>query len=398
MHIVILAGGFGERLWPASSPDFPKQFMTASDGLSFFQHALKRACLLTCLPLKETDINLREKKQANDSVIAIITRKQILAQIIKQCADFAGSLTRDIRQAFFEKLLVIVEPSSRHTAPPLALVSRYIQALCKEKGITDKPILSLTADHIIEPFEAFSANVQTAVEQAQQGRFVCFAIFPADASTGFGYIKAGECIETDVYKVDSFKEKPDAETAKQYIKSGRYYWNSGMFCFLPSFFMNELNLYAPEVAKHFPECDFSKDEPYSKTDFITAPLVNRIGRIKTIDNWTYMENAYQSVPTIAVDVALAERTDKAYAVQASFDWRDVGTWENFADLFAENENTAEVQSSGCFVYSDIPAVLCGVEDIIAVVKNGKLLITKKGSSSLLKDKTVRDFIECLDSE
>ncbi|WP_428768120.1 sugar phosphate nucleotidyltransferase [Treponema sp. HNW] len=397
MHIVILAGGFGERLWPASSPEFPKQFMALKEGLSFFQQALERAVLLTCLTSQEADTDGGEHKQADESVIAVITRKQIVTQTVKQCNDFAQGLSSDVRRLFFEKLLVIAEPSSRHTAPPLALMSRYIQALCRNKGIKEEPILSLTGDHIIEPFDAFSANVQTALEQALQGRFVCFAIPPTEASTGFGYIKAGVCAEKDVYKIDSFKEKPDAQTAQAYLKSGSYYWNSGMFCFLPSIFMNELKLHAPDIASHFPECDFSKDGTYSQNVCMTeAPSVNKIGSIKAIENWIYMENAYQSVPSLAVDVAVAERTDKAYAVRASFEWRDVGTWENFADLFSENANTAETETSGCFVYSDIPAVLCGVRDIIVVVKNGKLFITKKGSSTLLKDPSVRDFIAHLD--
>ncbi|MGI5172123.1 mannose-1-phosphate guanylyltransferase [Treponema sp. OMZ 840] len=417
MNIVILAGGFGERLWPASGSNFPKQFMRFCGGLSFFQQALRRAALLNCRDIKNfqnvksadnADIQNRKEAETGDSLIAVITRKAIFQQTVRQCADFAQTLSADMRRRFLDQLTVIAEPASRHTTAPLALACRYIQALYKQNDIKERALLSLTADHVIEPFEAFAADVQTAEKQAQSGRFVCFAISPTEASTGFGYIKTGECIETGVHTIDAFKEKPDAQTAQRYIKSGLYFWNSGMFCFLPSVFMNELNLHVPEIAKHFPECDFLQ------------PDIRETDGIKTVQSWPYMEDAYKDVPAIAADIAIAERTDKACAVNASFDWRDIGTWESFAELFDElkysasvtdgstktahsaddtkKANFIEADSSGCFVYSDIPAVLCGVKDIIAVVKNGKLFIAKKGSSSLLKDKTVRGFIEGLDLE
>jgi mannose-1-phosphate guanylyltransferase len=159
---------------------------------------------------------------------------------------------------------------------------------------------------------------------------------------------------------------------------------------LPSFFMSELNLHAPELAKHFPESGSAG-----------KPEIKKINSVALVANWQYMEDAYRKVPALSVDIALAERTRKACAIQASFIWHDIGSWEDFAALFDKKETDKDllkVHTSNCFVYSDIPAVLCGVRDIIAVVKNGKLLITKKGSSTLLKDKTVRDFIARLDKK
>lgn len=246
----------------------------------------------------------------------------------------------------------------------------------------------------------FLKIVYRGVKQAENGRFVCFAVPPLGASTGFGYIKAGAYIDSGVFKIDSFKEKPDAKTAQCYFKSGFYYWNSGMFCFLPSVFIQELKLHAPDIEQHFPE-----NISCEKMEVV------KIKGIKTLKTWLYMENAYKNVPSLPVDVAIAERTKNAYAVKTSFDWTDVGTWENFADLFRleiENEDdvidgsevnwipVAEAKTSNCFVYSDIPAVLCDVEDLIVVVKNGKLLIVKKGSSSMLKNDLIHNFVLELD--
>ena len=385
LSIVILAGGFGERLWPASEPTFPKQFMTLKSGLSFFQQSLQRSVLLTCTQDPCAD---------NNVPILVITRASIFSQTIQQCADFAASLDIDIRRCFLKKLLVIAEPVSRHTTAPLALAAMYVQTLCRQIGIPEVPILSLTSDHVIEPFVVFSKDVYRVLKVAENGHFVCFGIPPVEASTGFGYIKEGAYIEDDVFKIDSFKEKPDAKTAQFYFESGSYYWNSGMFCFLPSVFMQELKLHAPDVALHF-----SGDISYDKMNIVN------IQGIRALKDWAYMENAYRNVPALPVDVAIAERTTNAYALKTSFNWIDVGTWESFADLFQgdiENNITkgvvsdqlsvVGVEASNCFVYSDIPAVLCGVKDIIAVVKNGKLLIVKKGFSSMLKDNTVRNFI------
>lgn len=391
LSVVILAGGFGERLWPASKSTFPKQFMTLKSGLSFFQQSLQRAAMLTCA----------EKNYVQDELpILVITRKSILSETIKHCTDFAASLNVDMRRSFLKKLLVIPEPASRYTTAPLALASMYVQALCRKTGIPETPILSLTSDHVIKPFTAFSEDVYRGVKQAENGRFVCFAIPPLEASTGFGYIKAGAYINSGVFKIDSFKEKPDAKTAQCYFKSGFYYWNSGMFCFLPSVFIQELKLHAPDIEQHFPE-----NISCEKMEVV------KIKGVKTLKTWPYMENSYKNVPSLPVDVAIAERTKNAYAVKTSFDWTDVGTWENFADLFRleiENKDdvidgievnrvpVAEEKTSNCFVYSDIPAVLCDVEDLIVVVKNGKLLIVKKGSSSMLKNDLIHNFVLELD--
>jgi len=212
ISVVILAGGFGKRLWPASSHGFPKQFITPAEDISFLQQALERACYIS-----------NSGAQSTKFPILVITRKDIIDTTIKQCADFASALTQTERSIFLEKLIVVTEPCSCHTAPPITLACRYIQSTCK----TEAPILVLTSDHVIKPLSSFVSDVRTAVLQAHNGFFVCFAISPTKPATGFGYIKTGQIVNTNryknVYKIASFKEKPDSKTAQRYLKNGAYY-------------------------------------------------------------------------------------------------------------------------------------------------------------------------------
>ncbi len=366
MNILILAGGFGERLWPVSNKDFPKQFMALENGLSFLQRSLERSFLL--------------KPQGK---IFIVTRRDILNTTVEQCADFAKTLSTDERKLLEEKLIVIAEPCQKHTAPPIALISRYILAQ-KEK---EQALLVLTSDHIIAPFESFKSDVEKAITQAEKNAFVCFAIPPTEASTGFGYMQVSKTETESVFSIDMFKEKPDSETAKRYLEQGNYWWNSGMFCVLPSVFMNELEQYTPELHTAFLPIH-PEDSPY---------IENRNG-IQTISTWLYMEHTYNNSIAISVDHAVAEKSEQAFAIKSSFNWQDIGTWDSFASQFKNNNsenatvgNVAQTDCKNCFVYSDAPVVMCGVEDLLVSVKDGNVLIMKKGKSESIKE-TVSQLI------
>ncbi len=360
MNILILAGGFGERLWPVSSKEFPKQFMALDQGLSFIQLSLERALLL-------------EPKGS----IFIVTRQDILQTTVEQCKTYAQTLSSDDKKRLEQKLIVIAEPCQKHTAPPMALVCRYIQSLGNEK----EPLLVLTSDHIIHPFEQFKNDVQKAVIEAKKNRFMCFLIPPTEPATGFGYIQVSKTDEKEVFSIDLFKEKPDLETAKQYLKDGNFWWNSGMFCVLPTVFMNELTIHSPNLVQSFLPIALSE-----------SPYIEDRDGIQTISTWQYMINSYEKATAISVDHALAEKTDKAFAIKTCFGWHDIGTWDSFASQFTDNNesnvtvgNVAQSDCKNCFVYSDAPVVLCGVEDLLVTVKDGNVLIMKKGSSELIKE-------------
>ncbi len=359
--VVILAGGFGERLWPASTPEFPKQFMALSDGISFMQKSILRALSVI-----------------SDGKIFIISRPEICNELTKQVDSLKATLSQEQKTKIENDLYVIAEPSSRHTCPPLLLTCKLLKLMDSK----EHTILVLTSDHVISPMENFISDCKKAASFAQQGKFVCFAIPPYEPSTGFGYINMGEPLDSEnsVLKIDSFKEKPNFETAKKYLESGKYAWNSGMFGFTDSLFISEIKQYENEMFNLF-----------EKFNNAQLPNIQLLNSTKYIENWEPLNEAYKTVKSIAVDNAIAERTKNAVAVKASFNWDDVGSWDSFEKYFDTlDEKTISVESSNNFVYSDLPIALCGVEDLIVVVKNEKVFITKKGSSNLMR-KVVQQF-------
>ncbi len=355
--VVILAGGVGERLWPASKPEYPKQFMALPNGRSLLQETLLRALSLE-----------------PDGKILIITKKDLLVPMSEHCKRLSSSLTASQKEKLSKDLYILAEPFPKHTCAPLMLACSFLE---KISGKNDNTILVLASDHVIEPIDAFASDCGIAAECAENGNFVCFAIPPTEASTGYGYIKKGADLEgfSSSFKIDRFKEKPDYETAKSYIESGEYFWNSGMFGFTRSLFESELKTCEPKVYDAF---DGFKDAE--------LPEEKSMNGVKYIDSWDAMQDAYEKTLAIAVDNAIAERTTKAAAVKARFNWDDVGSWDAFEKLFDKNdEKTVEIKSGNNFVYSDIPVALCGVEDLVVVIKNGNALVMKKGSSNMMRD-------------
>ena len=354
-NAVILAGGVGERLWPASTPDHPKQFLSLSDGLSFLQSSVLRA-LATC-----------------STKILVITRPAILHELTGQIATLAENSPPPQRERIKRDVVVLSEPSSRHTCPPLVLACKYLDLLEKS---TERTILVLTSDQVISPMAAFISDCQKAAFFARQGKFVCFAIPPYEPSTGFGYIKAGDFLDEEktVFAIESFKEKPDVATAKEYFESGGYSWNSGMFGFTSSLFMGEIERYEPAMAQAFRSLETSE-----------LPQITRVNSIQCVESWGELEAVYDQVEAISVDNAVAERTTNAVAVKASFVWDDVGSWNAFEKHSGDDGGFVSVESSGNFVFSDLPVALCGVKDLIVVAKNGKILVMKKGTGAFMRE-------------
>lgn len=353
--VIILAGGFGERLWPASRPDNPKQFLSLGNNISLLQNSILRALALKI-----------------EGKIIIATRKDLLESCAKNAYELSCKVPDAEKQKIQEDLIILAEPEPKHTTAPIILSCHMLELLVPQK---EHSVLVLTSDHIIKPVENFVTDCEEAYKVAATDKFVCFAIPPTEASTGYGYIKTGNSITPKTYKIDTFKEKPDQKTANEYFASGKYFWNSGMFGFTSQFLKSELKKCEPEVSQAF-ECVSTGK----------APGLSKIHDIFYISQWQEMEEAYKKTPKIAIDNAIAEKTKNAYAVSTSFNWDDVGSWDAFSKFAEGNENViAKAESENCFVYSDIPVALCDVQDLIVVIKNGKALIMKKGSSNLVRD-------------
>ncbi|MGP1458581.1 MAG: mannose-1-phosphate guanylyltransferase [Treponema sp.] len=352
--VVILAGGFGERLWPASCPDFPKQFLSINDGVSFLQNAVLRALSLN-----------------PSGKIIIATRAGLENEVAAQCESLAEARGGNEAQKIRKDVLIIAEPVPKHTAAPLMLCCHLLNLI--EPSVRHS-VLVLTSDHIIEPQAVFVKDSETAFKAASGGNLVTFGIMPTEPATGYGYIQTeGRADLSGAFKIKKFTEKPDIETAKKYLSDGGCYWNSGMFAFTSDFFIAEIAKCTPEIAEAF-------------APLIQSPLPSfgNIGGINALGDWSAMNAAYEKTPAIAVDVALAEKTERAFMVAASFTWDDVGSWDAFAKHSAGAGEAARIESKNCFVYSDIPVALCGVEDLNVVIKNGKALVMKKGADNLVR--------------
>lgn len=356
-HVFILAGGSGTRLWPASNSGRPKQFIPVREGKSLLRLTVERAF----------GLGIR------GSVI-IITLADQLEPVLEECGKI------DMGEG---RIKVVPEPAARNTAPAIAIAAEYLRA--KSRTGDDQTVAVLTADHLITPPEKFTADMENADALARQDTLVTFGIPPTRPETGYGYIETGEALKNG-YQVASFREKPDEKTAVEFLEKGNYYWNSGMFAFRVKTYLEELSAHTPEIGRLF---DGIGAKGHSR----------RIGGIEVVMEGPEVEDVYRRSPKDSIDYAVMEKSDRVTMVSATFDWNDIGSWEEMAALYAEKDNMSpgepvnvvadeqelvSIESGGNFVYSDLPVALCGVEDLMVVVKNGAVLIAGKGAGQGVK--------------
>lgn len=359
--VIILAGGSGTRLWPASSSRLPKQFLPASENQSFFSMALERAFALT----------------GSQGKVIIITGKSHIKHVIADGAKFSAAEKK--------RLIVISEPAAKNTAPAIACAVKFSH-FCG----ANRNMLILTSDHIIKPLKTFKADASLAAAAAKDGKLtsgslVVFGIPPSRPETGYGYIETDKDASSNVYKVAAFHEKPDAATAAKYAASfltaENFFWNSGMFAFNADFMAEQFRLYAPDVFECFAKLKQPKKSEYS---------VSR--GVRVLKNWQGLTGAYKKTKSISFDYAIAEKCKNTAMIRANFDWIDIGNWEEYVKILGKN--ASQVYSAGCdtcYVDSDIPVALAGVEDLIVVIRSGKdgspasALITRKGQTQKVRD-------------
>lgn len=326
-NVFILAGGSGTRLWPASNKKNPKQFLEVENGKSLILLTIERALLLS-----------------SDIKVFIITLKNQMDGIISECSKLESGRDR---------IYILPEPIARNTAPAIAACSRYLI----EKGLGQEKTLVLPADHLIKPLSSFKNDVEKAGRLADRDYLVTFGIKPGYPSTGYGYIETGDK-ELDGFKVSSFKEKPNESTAEEFIEKGNYFWNSGMFVFKLDRFWEELTKGSPAIAEQFSE--IGKDQLSRIKDRVTVIMESDI-----------TTSLYKKSPKDSIDYGVMEKCRRSAMVPASFDWNDIGSWDEMSELdLNSDENLYTVDSGNNFVLSDLPVVLCGVEDLVVVQKNG----------------------------
>ena len=339
---------------------------------SFFSAAVKRALAVTA--------------DTGDSHVVIIAGKSHTNSIVEECAKLSPKER--------ERLVLLPEPLARNTAPAIACALLYIDWVSAGR---ERNILVLTSDHIIQPLDVFKTDANAAAAMAQADKLVIFGIPPLGPETGYGYIEAAEALtirpdksarnpkryEPEVFAVASFREKPDLKTARKFIAAKKFYWNSGMFAFSSKFMLAEFRRSSPEVFAPFSELWAPGELSYQ----------TRKG-LRILEEWDNLETAYRKTQAISFDYAIAEKCKATVMVKAGFSWTDVGNWDEYARL-AGNTNANVYGTEGtkktCFVDSDIPVALCGVEDLIVVVRSGKdgrapvVMISQKGKTQQIKE-------------
>lgn len=336
MYGVVLCGGSGTRLWPLSRKNFPKQFLNLYGDKSLVQATY-----------------LRLRRLMPEEQIFFVTNEDNLFNVINQ--------VREIAPGFSEEQ-VIVEPESRNTAPAIACAVKYLSD--KVGADKDSPIFFLPADHYIADEDGFVGILKKVAEHIN-GFIATIGIVPKRPETGYGYIKKGQAFAS-YWQAAEFREKPDRVTAEEYLRTGQYLWNSGMYAFTIHAFLRETKVHAPEIYQAL-----QKKLP----DFIAE---------------------FGKLPNISIDYAISEKSDQIIVFAGDFGWSDIGSFDSLAEISAErggeNPRHVGVHSKNVFVRStnDVLVTTVGIEDVIVVENNDGILIQKMGMGE-----SVKDLVACL---
>ena len=286
---VILSGGAGTRLWPLSWGDHPKQFLPLVTKNTMIQETLLR---LSALDIGNPIVSCGEE------------HRFLVAQQIGEVCD--------------KKPTIILEPLAKNTAP--AIAAACCAAMKQDK---DAVVVVLPSDHVIKDVKTFQSAVLTAAKNAEKGSLVTFGIVPTFAATGYGYVKAGGAETDGAFTLEKFVEKPCLEKAQEYLASGEYSWNSGMFVFKASVFLDELKVHSPEMARLSIE---SFEKASVDSDFIRLD-----------------KDSFSQIKGDSIDYAVMEKTKLGKIVKLNAGWDDVGSWSALYDISEKDENNNVVK-------------------------------------------------------
>lgn len=345
---VIISGGSGSRLWPVSRQSDPKPFLKLSDGKSLLQNTFLRA------------VNL---DQHIASVVTVTNEKLHFRMQEEYQAVNSDGIHCDF----------VLEPFGRNTAPAVLAAALF----AAEHYGNDEILLVLPADHLISDQAAFSKSVAEAVAMAKEGYLVTFGINPEYPETGYGYIEADQ--EKPIgkgYIVKRFVEKPNEALATEYVESGHYKWNSGMFCGMVKTFIDEFQIHSSKLSAQVKEC-ISGSELSQLND-------NKIIRLNP--------NLFIQAENISVDYALFEKTNKVAVIPCSIGWSDIGSWLSIAQTIPKDSDGNAIigesilhNTSDCLVYST-NRIIAGVDihDLVIVDTPDAVLIANKNQTQDVK--------------
>lgn len=337
---VILCGGSGTRLWPLSREQRPKQFLSLVGEESLLRQTLRRAVTLTgCLPAEVVTVTLRGFADA--------VRDEMESTL-------SGAASH-----------VIAEPVARNTAAAVI----YAALLVKKQYGADRPVWVIPSDHFIGRQAILGEALEQAVQAAQQGNLVTFGIQPTRPDTGYGYIRFTPGSGGAVVPAQGFFEKPDLDTARSYLESGKFLWNSGMFVFTPAGVLQEATRLVPELLAAVEVAQTSGKNPL-----------------------TPGEEAYRRIPEISFDKAIMEKSERVMVVPCDPAWSDIGSWQSLWDISPRDESGnavfGEVCLSGtknCYLRSEGRVIACaGVENLVVVDTGDVVMVADRRNPDSLR--------------
>ncbi len=346
---VLLSGGSGTRLWPLSREAYPKQFLPLVGDDTMLQATWRRVAALS-------------------PVAPIVVANEEHRFLVAEQLRVIGAPTPRI----------VLEPVGRNTAPAIAAAALIARA-DPQHADGDPLLLVLPSDHVVRDDAAFRNAVRMATPAAEAGALVTFGILPQTPETGFGYIQAEAdqaVLGEGVRKVLRFVEKPDAATAQRYLDDGGYYWNSGMFLFRASRYLQELGKYRPDIlAAARAACEhLDPDREFLRLD----------------------RDAFAASPSESIDYAVMEKTDAAMVLPVDIGWNDVGSWsalwdvsEQDADGNAHHGDVIAIDSRNTYAYARRLVALVGVDDLIVVETDDAVLVAAKDKVQEVKQVVAR---------
>ena len=341
---IILCGGTGSRLWPLSRQSFPKQYLSliSNDNNSLLQK--------TVLRLKGLD-NL-----GNPILICNEEHRFIVAEQMREIDIKPGS--------------IILEPFGKNTAPAICIAS-----LIALKKAANPTLIVLSSDHEIKKIEKFKEAINFGKISAKRGNLVTFGVIPDSPQSGYGYIKAKEISNNELYasNIETFIEKPDLETAKELIKNKYFTWNSGMFMFKAKNIIDEIKDLQPDIFE------------------ISNELVENIHN--DLDFQRLNENIFQKLPAISLDIAVMEKTKKGIVIPLKAGWSDIGSWKSVWENSNKDSKNNYIKgkvlienTTNSYLRSEHRLIVgLGLEDLIVVETNDAILVSKKSEDQRVKD-------------
>jgi mannose-1-phosphate guanylyltransferase len=348
---VVMAGGIGSRFWPRSREKTPKQLLKIASQRTMLQNTLNRI-----------------EKIADPSNTLIITTKNQKQSLISQIPNFPVQN-------------IIAEPFGKNTAPCIGLAALFI-----ERVQSDAVMVVVCADHIITDVENFTETVKLGIDVAYESKsLITMGIVPRRPDTGFGYIQYvndkkeayNQYFDKGVYKVKTFAEKPNLQTAESFLKSGDFLWNSGMFIWRTDVILEQFKKYLPDL--------------YSSLKEIQDEVTD-----STFDS--SLEQMYKKIKSISIDYGIMEKAENVFVIRSDFGWSDLGTWDEVYNISSKDENNNAttgqnvlINTSNCYIYSpDKLVATIDIEDLIVINTDDALLICKRDKTQEVKE--VVDFL------